>query len=341
LPSVQIIDLAAELRSGNRGIFSRALDDALTAVLRNGEQAILFLNRRGSASFVLCRDCGHVPRCTGCLVPFTYHAGVERLRCHHCNRTRRVPATCPACGSGRIRKLGLGTQKVEEEVRARYPAARVIRWDRDTARTAADHEAYMAAFARRDADVLVGTQMIAKGLDLPGVTLVGVVTADIALNLPDFRSGERAFQILAQVAGRAGRGERPGRVIIQTYSPGHYAIQAAARHDYEAMYREEIAVRRKAAYPPFGRLARLLYAHTNDHRAEEEARRLAREILGERDRLGIPGVQVIGPAPAFMEKRAGRWRWQLILRAADPAEILASVTLPRGWTVDVDPAGLL
>jgi primosomal protein N' (replication factor Y) len=338
---VQIVDLAAELRAGNRGIFSRALDQALTDVLRKGEQAILFLNRRGSASFVLCRDCGYVPRCTGCLVPFTYHAGVERLRCHHCNRTRRVPAPCPACGSARIRKLGLGTQKVEEEVHARFPQARVIRWDRDTARTAAEHEAFMQSFARREADVLVGTQMIAKGLDLPGVTLVGVVTADIALHLPDFRAGERTFQLLAQVAGRAGRGERPGRVIIQTYSPNHYAIQAAARHDYEAMYREEIALRRKVGYPPFGRLARLLYAHTNAHRAAEEAHRLARELLHERDRLGIPGVQVIGPAPAFMEKRAGRWRWHLLLRASDPAEILAAVTLPRGWSVDIDPAALL
>jgi primosomal protein N' (replication factor Y) len=341
LPVVSIVDLAAELRAGNRGIFSRALDAALTATLRDGEQAILFLNRRGSASFVLCRDCGHVPRCAGCLVPFTYHAGADRLRCHHCNRTRRLPAACPACGKARIRFLGLGTQKVEEEVKQRFPQARVLRWDRDAVRTAADHAVMMDTFARREADVLVGTQMIAKGLDLPGVTLVGVVIADIALNLPDFRAGERAFQLLAQVAGRAGRGDRPGRVIIQTYSPDHYAIRAAARHDYAAMYHAEIAARRKAGYPPFGRMARLVYAHTNPARAEHEARRLAAELRAERDRLGIPAAQVIGPAPAFLEKHRGRWRWQLVLRAADPAELLSAVALPRGWSVDVDPAALL
>jgi primosomal protein N' (replication factor Y) len=341
LPTVSVVDLAAELRAGNRSIFSRALDEALAATLRAGEQAILYLNRRGSASFVLCRDCGHVPRCGGCLVPLTYHAGAERLRCHHCNRRRRVPERCPRCNGVRIRYLGLGTQRVEEEVRRRYPTARVLRWDRDTARTAAGHAALLAAFAGREADVLVGTQMIAKGLDLPGVTLVGIVSADVALNLPDFRAGERAFQLLTQVAGRAGRGDRPGRVIIQTYAPHHYAICAAALHDYEALYRAEIALRGRAGYPPFGRLARLVYAHTNAGQAEAEARRLARELLGERARRGVPGVQVIGPAPALHARLRGRWRWQIMLRAADPAELLEAVSLPRGWSVDVDPVSLL
>jgi primosomal protein N' (replication factor Y) len=308
--------------------------------LRAGDQAILFLNRRGSASFVLCRDCGHVPRCTGCLVPFTYHAGSERLRCHHCNRQRRMPERCPECGGSRIRFLGLGTQKVEEEVRRRFPAARVLRWDRDAARTAADHASLLAAFAERQADILVGTQMIAKGLDLPGVTLVGVICADIALNLPHFRTGERAFQLLTQVAGRAGRGRRPGRVIIQTYAPRHYAVRAAAAHDYEALYRAEIEVRRRAGYPPFGRLARLLYGHTNPSRAEHEAYRMAAE-LREASRLrGIPGVQVIGPAPAFHAKLKGRWRWQIVVRASEPGEVLASVDMPRGWVVDIDPITL-
>jgi primosomal protein N' (replication factor Y) len=354
LPSVTVVDLAAELRAGNRGIFSRMLEEALAETLRRGEQAILYLNRRGNASFLLCRDCGYVPRCSGCLVPFTYHAGSasspgdagaggergERLRCHHCNRQRRVPARCPRCGGARIRFLGLGTQRVEEEVRQRFPGARVLRWDRDSARSAAAHEALLHAFAAHEADVLVGTQMIAKGLDLPRVTLVGVVNADIALHRPDFRAGERAFQLLTQVAGRAGRGERPGRVIIQTYSPRHYAVQAAARHDYEALYRAEIDLRRRAGYPPFGRLARLVFAHTNAAYAQQEARRLAQELDLERRRRGIPGAQVVGPAPALFERLRGRWRWQILLRAADPAELLAAVTLPRGWQVDVDPVTL-
>jgi primosomal protein N' (replication factor Y) (superfamily II helicase) len=341
LPPITVVDLAAELRAGNRGMFSRALDAALTRVLRDGEQAILFLNRRGSASFVLCRDCGHVPRCTGCLVPLTYHAGAERLRCHYCNRQRRVPERCPQCAGARIRFLGLGTQRVEEEVRQRFPSARVLRWDRDAAKTGADHERLLAAFAGREADVLVGTQMIAKGLDLPGVTLVGVVCADVALNLPHYRSGERAFQVLTQVAGRAGRGDRPGRVIVQTYAPSHHAIRAAAEHDYEAMYQAEIALRRRAGYPPFGRLVKLVYAHTNAGHAETEARRMADELTSRRTEEGIPAAQVIGPAPAFHSKLRGRWRWQIVIRATNPAELLAAVELPRGWMVDVDPASLV
>ncbi len=341
MPPVMVVDLAAELRAGNRGIFSRALEAALTETLRNGEQAILFLNRRGSASFVLCRDCGHTPRCTGCLVPFTYHADPPRLCCHHCNRTRRAPERCAECGGARIRQFGLGTQKVEEEVSARWPAARVLRWDRDTIRAGADHASILAAFAGREADVLVGTQMVTKGLDLPGVTLVGVVSADVALNLPDFRAGERAFQILTQVAGRAGRGDRPGRVIVQTYSPGHYAVRAAAQHDYTAMYKEEISARQKAGYPPFGRLARLVYAHTNAGHAEEEARRLAAELRTAIRERGIPGAEVIGPAPALFARLKGRWRWHITLRAADPAEMLSAVALPRGWVVDVDPVNLM
>ena len=342
LPPALVVDMAAELRAGNRTMFSRALDGALKDVLRRGEQAILFINRRGSANFILCRDCGHVPRCSGCLVPYTFHAETRQLRCHHCNRARRVPERCSECGSARIRYFGFGTEKVEEEVKRLYPAARVLRWDRDTVRNATDHADRLAAFANREADILVGTQMIAKGLDLPDVTLVGVVSADVALNLPDFRSGERAFQLLTQVAGRAGRRERPGTVVIQTYSPNHHAIRAAARHDYDAMYEAELAVRQRAGYPPYGRLIRLLYTHTNEQHVEAEAKRLLAELLAERRRRGIPGVQALGPAPAFQSKLKGRWRWQIVLRGADPAELLRPLApLPRGWTVDVDPVSLV
>jgi primosomal protein N' (replication factor Y) len=217
----------------------------------------------------------------------------------------------------------------------------VLRWDRDAAKTAADHAEILRALSTGEADVVVGTQMLAKGHDLPNVTLVGVVSADIALNLPDYRSGERAFQLLSQVAGRAGRGEKLGRVIVQTYTPEHYAIRAAAAHDYEQMYRAELGVRREAAYPPFGRLTRLLYSHTNAAYAEQEARRLAAELREQRTLRGLPGVEVLGPAPAFHARVRGRWRWQLVLRAHDPAELLGGVSLRRGWTVDVDPVTLV
>ena len=341
LPAVEIVDLARELREGNRGIFSRALDAALAETLARGEQAILFLNRRGSASFILCRDCGYVPHCSGCRVPYTVHLAGERLRCHQCNRQRRMLGACPACGGARLRLFGLGTQRVEAEVRARFPEARVLRWDRDVARKAADHAEILSALARGEADVVVGTQMLAKGHDLPNVTLVGVVSADIALHMPDYRSGERAFQVLTQVAGRAGRGERPGRVIVQTYTPEHYAIRAAAAHDYGAMFDAEMRVRREAGYPPFGRLARLLYGHTNAAYAEEEARRLAAELRDLRRRRGLPGEEIIGPAPAFHARLRGRWRWQVLVRAPDPAALLAGVTLKKGWSADIDPVSLI
>jgi primosomal protein N' (replication factor Y) len=240
-----------------------------------------------------------------------------------------------------MRLFGMGTQRVEAEVRARFPTARVLRWDRDAARTAADHAEILGALMGGEVDVVVGTQMIAKGHDVPGITLVGVVSADIALHMPDYRSGERAFQLLSQVAGRAGRGERPGRAIIQTYTPGHYAIRAAANHDYRAMYDAEIRIRRAAGYPPFGRLARLVYTHSDAAYAEEEARRLANELRDERRRRGLPALDVLGPAPAFHARIRGRWRWQVILRGPDPPELLAEVTLKRGWTVDIDPASLI
>jgi primosomal protein N' (replication factor Y) len=341
LPSIEIVDLARELREGNRGIFSRALEAALDETLECGEQAMLFLNRRGSAGFVLCRDCGFVPRCSGCAVPYTVHANNERLRCHQCNRQRRMPGSCLTCGGARMRLFGLGTQRVEAEVRQRYPDARVVRWDRDAARTATDHAGIYSMLSSGEADVVVGTQMLAKGHDLPNVTLVGVVSADIALHMPDYRSGERAFQLLTQVAGRAGRGTKPGRVIIQTYTPDHYAIRATAAHDYRAMFDAEMRVRREAGYPPFGRLARLLFAHTSATYAEEEARRLGEELRHARTVRGDAGVDVLGPAPAFHARIRGRWRWQIVLRGHEPGALMSGITLRKGWTVEIDPVSLI
>jgi primosomal protein N' (replication factor Y) len=306
-----------------------------------GEQVILFLNRRGAASFVQCRDCGHVPACSSCAVSLTYHAAEERLVCHHCHRGRRLPERCPRCGSARIRFLGIGTQKVEEEAGRAFPGARLLRWDRDVTRQRGSHERILARFLAHEADILIGTQMVAKGLDIPAVTLVGVISADVGLNLPDFRSGERSFQLLEQVAGRAGRGPRGVRVIIQTYTPNHYAIEAASRHDYEAFYEHEVSLRRRLGYPPFGRLARLVFAHTNAAQAQEQALRMAAVLRRERDVRGIPNLDVLGPAPALVPRVRGRYRWQITLRGSDPAELLGVLSFPQGWTVDIDPVSLL
>ncbi|GAG34647.1 unnamed protein product, partial [marine sediment metagenome] len=230
LPRIEIIDLREELKSGNRSIFSVALSEAIERVLDNEEQAILFLNRRGAATSIQCRNCGFVLACRRCETPLGYHLTEDVLVCHQCNQRAQVPRTCPRCMSRRIKFLGLGTQRLERETGLTFPDARLLRWDSDVTRQKHSHQEILDRFRNHEADILIGTQMVAKGLDLPRVTLVGVVNADTGLNLPDFRAGERTFQLLCQVAGRAGRGTVPGQVIIQTYAPEHYAVQAAAGH---------------------------------------------------------------------------------------------------------------
>lgn len=341
LPSVQVVDLRQELRAGNRSIFSRALRRAMQMTLDAGEQIILFLNRRGSATFVMCRDCGHVIRCPRCEVPLTYHGVGEQLICHHCNRRKPVPAKCPECGSRRIKFFGIGTQRVEEAVEDVFPDARILRWDRDVTGHKGAHEELLQAFVRHEADILIGTQMIAKGLDLPLVTLVGVITADTALNFPDFRAGERTFQLLAQVGGRAGRSILGGRVIIQSYTPQHYAIQAASEHDYEAFYRQEIAFRREQWYPPFSQLVKLVHVAGSHSRCQAEALRMRRVLDSRIERMGVPNVDVVGPAPCFFGRRRGKFRWQIIVRGDEPGRVVSGLSLAPGWRVDVDPVSLL
>ncbi|MEK9659644.1 MAG: primosomal protein N', partial [Chloroflexota bacterium] len=348
--SVEVVDMRAELKAGNRSVFSGALRAGLEDALAAGQQAILFLNRRGAATVVECRTCGQPVRCTHCGTPFTLHgstgtlhtqAGETLLLCHHCNRRRGMPRTCPACHSGSIRSLGLGTERLAAEVTAAFPQARVLRWDHDTAPTVAAHGRLLEAFERGEADVLVGTQMVAKGLDLPGVVLVGAVLADIGLNLPDYRAPERAFQLLTQVAGRAGRASMPGRAIIQTYQPEHYAVQAAADQDYEAFYQQELLHRRAHAYPPFGRLARLLFTHPDQRHARQEAMRMASALRHAIASWDIAGADVVGPAPAFPPRARGGWRWGLLVRGPNPHQVLERVSVPPGWGVDIDPARTL
>ncbi len=340
LPPVEVVDLREELKAGNRSLFSRSLSQAMSQAVANEEQVILFLNRRGAATFIQCRSCGFVLRCRRCEVPLTHHLAEDALVCHQCNYRMPVPQACPRCTRRRIKFLGLGTQKLEQEVGYSFPTARRLRWDSDVTRGKHSHQEILAKFRTHQADILIGTQMIAKGLDLPLVTLVGVVSADTALNLPDFRAGERTFQLLSQVAGRAGRGTLGGRVIIQTYAPEHYAIQAAARHDYASFYNKEVDYRRQLHNPPFTRLAYLIYSHGNDTLCQREAERMKRLLSQEIDSQGIADIELIGPAPPFIHRLRGRFRWQLILRGSELSAFLSPIPFPQGWTVDIDPLGL-
>ncbi|MGQ9546121.1 MAG: primosomal protein N' [Dehalococcoidia bacterium] len=337
LPEVRIVDLREELKAGNTSLFSRSLLAATKETLAQGEQVILFLNRRGTATFVRCRNCGFVFRCPRCSVALTYHSAEKRLICHRCRYSIPAPQSCPQCCRRNLRFLGVGTQRVEDEMRHFFPEARLLRWDRDSVTKRYAHEELLNAFREHKADVLIGTQMIAKGLDLPQVTLAGIINADTGLNFPDFRSSERTFQLLCQVAGRAGRGVKAGKVIIQTYSPDNYAIQTAARHDYVGFYREEIEYRRRYNYPPFTQLVRLVYSHANEALCRREADRLYRLIADSRQ---LATENIIGPVPAFAFRARGRYRWQLFLRGPDSTRVLSRLTLPRGWTVDVDPVGM-
>jgi primosomal protein N' (replication factor Y) len=334
-PTVEVVDLRAELAEGNRSIFSRALTDALSALRQSSEQAILLMNRRGAATYVLCRDCGESLRCPDCDLPFVFHLSGGQLRCHHCGRTANPPEKCPHCGSNRIRYFGAGTQRVEAELRTRFPHLRVSRLDSDALAARRGFEAIYDDFREGRVDVLVGTQLAAKGLDLPSVTLAAVIAADVTLNLPDYLAPERTFQLLAQVAGRAGRGEQPGRVLIQTYAAGHYAIRAASRLDVDGFADEELPRRRLLGYPPSSVLARLLVADPDRGRAEGRGREAAAAVAG-------PGVEVHGPLPAYVPRRAGRWRFQVVIRAQDGAARAASLErVPAGVAIDVDPESLL
>lgn len=339
LPPVEVIDMRRELKAGNRSIFSRALQGELEQVLQRGQQAILFLNRRGSATYVFCRDCGHVMRCPNCETPLTQHAAGElshELVCHQCGYQRTLPQQCPNCESTQIRHYGTGTETVVKELARLLPAARSLRWDRDSTRTKGAHQRILSQFAEHQADVLVGTQMLTKGLDLPKVTLVGVVLADVGLQMPHYRAAERVFQLLTQVAGRAGRSALGGRVIFQTFQPEHYAIQAAAAHDYAGFYETESAYRRQLRYPPFAQLLRLEFRHLDARKAEQEAGALAAELHAQIARQGRGSSDVIGPAPSFHARVNKEYRWQILLRGPQPAELVRGLRLP-GWSVEVDP----
>jgi primosomal protein N' (replication factor Y) len=337
-PRVEVVDLRAELAAGNRSLLSGALTAALAALVR-GERAILVINRRGTASVVVCRDCGHVQRCPECERSLVFHQAGITLRCHHCGTASPLATRCPECRSPRIRYLGGGTQRVEHDVRTAFPELRVGRLDRDVAEHKGAAERVLDAFAEGRLDVLVGTSLVAKGLDVPEVTLVGVVSADVALNLPDERAAERTYQLLTQAVGRAGRGERPGLAIIQTYQPDHPAILAVATGNATEFYDAELEVRRRFGSPPFGRLVKLTVGLPDAVAAERESAAMA-DRLRELAASQHLSVAVLGPAPAYVARRAGRWRWNVVLRGDRPLELLGT---PPGapWSIDVDPDSLL
>lgn len=344
LPTVEVVDLREEFKQ-RRALFSVRLQEAIELRLRTGYQTILFLNRRGYAQFLLCRDCGYTARCPNCAVSLAFHAYNRTLRCHHCDHTSRSPQSCPDCGGLRIRAFGIGTEKVEEEVRNCFPSARVIRLDRDTTSRKGEHTRILRAFRQGESDVLIGTQMVAKGLDFPNVTLVGVVSADTGINMPDFRAAERTFQLLTQVAGRAGRGEMPGEVVIQTFSPGHYAVQAALSQDYVAFYKQELLFRRELRYPPYSRFANLICADPNEGIARGRAAAAAAAIQS----VCPPEVEVIGPSPAPLARLKSQYRFHVALRAPvetplsrvvrDALECLAPGER-LGLSIDMDPLSM-
>jgi primosomal protein N' (replication factor Y) len=352
LPEVEIVDMEREPRArGRRPLLSRRLRQALTETLAAGRQAILFLNRRGFATFVYCFSCGYAVRCKHCDISLVYHSTggprrVDRpeegeLRCHYCGYSVDPTPECPSCGSPEGALFGFGTERVQEEARLLYPDARIERLDRDTSGRKGAQRQILRRFHRGEIDVLIGTQMVAKGHDVPGVTLVGVVAADLGLHFPDFRAGERTFQLLTQVAGRAGRGEDPGRVVIQTFLPDHYAIALARTHDYPSFYREELERRRPHGYPPFGGLVQLVLSG-----AEEGAVREAAGVLARRARsVLVPeapadGVRVLGPAPAPIPRIRDRYRWQVLLLGRSEAVREVGRELARHARAEVRGAAL-
>jgi primosomal protein N' (replication factor Y) len=348
MPQVELIDMRQEfLETRKHATFSRALIDAVTARLENGEQSMLLLNRRGFSSFVACRSCGHRVECANCSVTLTYHRRDRRMLCHYCNYSERVPDRCPKCDSEYIQFLGLGSERVEDELHGAFPKARIARLDRDSVSAKRDYETILAGFRDGDYDILVGTQMIAKGHDIPNVTLVGIVSADVGLGLPDFRAAERTFQLLTQAAGRAGRGHTPGIVLIQTINPDHYAVRCAAAQDYEAFYKKEIEFRRLMAYPPYAALANVIV----NGRHEEEA--LSRSAaLGRLLQPAPEGVRVLGPAAAALARIKNEYRYQMLLKASTRKRLnqmigeLRRFAAAEKWNatslvIDVDPMTIL
>jgi len=348
MPPVHIIDMRQEVaeRKGHHAL-SRALEKAIAEAWRKQRQTILFLNRRGFSTHLFCVKCGHVSRCPDCDVGMTYHAKPGVLQCHYCGQKARPPETCPACGAETINYWGTGTQRVEDEVQRKFPDIRLGRMDADSMRPRGGHARLLSAFRDGEVDILLGTQMVAKGLDFPNVTVVGVINADVALSLPDFRANERTFQLVTQVAGRTGRGPKGGEVFVQTFQPDHLTIQLAAKHDYDAFAHDELQTRQRLGYPPFGRLARIVVRSQQRQRAHEAIQAVAGRLI---EPARVAGITILGPQPCPISKISRFWRYHLLLKAPSARALLhffdgvRSDLSPPGniqMAIDVDPQSTL
>ncbi len=322
LPEVSLVDLRKELENGNRSMFSHELREALIENTNNGKQSILFINRRGHSTFVSCRKCGHVLKCDNCNVNYTYHINSRKLICHYCSKQIDNPKKCPSCGSEYIKYFGIGTQKVEEEVKRLFPNEKILRMDMDTVSKKHSHESILNSFKNQEAKILIGTQMIAKGLDFPNVALVGIMAADTSLNTGDYRCAENTFQLLVQVSGRAGRAETKGKVIIQTYTPEHYSIAYAKTNDFNSFYKEEISLRRLMLYPPFTNIFTIVFISVNEKDIIDKLIKLV-QIMNYYDKKGQ--FEIIGPSPTTVSKIKNRFRWRLIVKAIDEEKLKAFV----------------
>lgn len=322
MPEMMLVDMREELRSGNKSLFSRRLYASMKEKLEKGEQIILFLNRRGFSTFVSCRSCGYVFHCEDCDISMTYHKN-GFLVCHYCGKTKKQPNLCPKCGSKYVKFFGAGTERVEEEVRRYFKNARILRMDVDTTRAKDSHEKIYNAFKAREADILIGTQMVSKGLDFPNVTLVGILAADMSLNLPDYRAAERSFQIITQVAGRAGRGDKEGEVIVQTYTPEHYSLQYAKKYDYENFYEKEFTIRAMMGYPPFGRILLINGSGKNEDELRKQMIYLGEKVKEKAEEFG--GLEVLGPTPCIIYRIKENYRWQIIIKGEFSSKFSKSI----------------
>jgi len=339
MPQVEVVDMRDEFKKRNFSIFSDLLQEKIKYYLDQKKQIILYLNRRGAATFVSCRDCGFVEKCPNCDLPLTYHLDKSNLICHHCAFTKDVSLQCPECRSAAFKYFGSGTQKVELELRKSFPSARILRMDRDTTQNRESHHHFYHQFKEHQYDILIGTQMITKGWDISTVGLVGVISADTTLNLPDFRASERTFQLITQVAGRTGRGQDIGEVILQTYSPDSFVMQAAARHDFDSFYNTEIMNRQSLEYPPFGRLIKLFHRNPDQQKAQKAAIELFDKLSSK-----LPEkIQIIGPSPSFIPRIRNNFLYQIIIKINDKEADITSFLneIPKNWIIDIDPESLL
>ena len=342
LPTVECVDMTQQELEG---VVSEPLREALQGVLEQGDQALLLLNRRGFAPYLQCQECGAAFRCPNCAITLTYHRGERKARCHYCDYSETPPEQCPGCGGMQIEGEGAGTERLAEELAELFPQARIARMDRDTTTRKGAHQRLVEQMENGEIDILAGTQMVAKGLDFPGVTLVGVIDADNSLNFPDFRAAERTFALLTQVAGRAGRGDRPGRVLVQTYTPEHYALEMSTRHDYAGFVAIELGFREALGYPPYGHLVNLVLSGNVLERVSASAEKLAQRLCG------LPDLEVLGPAPCPLARLRGKHRVQILLKGASRMPLHRALATMKQWknsvqngvrlTVDVDPVDML